>query len=341
VKNAAANKPKVLVSGVCERDIDLLLLGECVANPKFVQWLVATIGLDEALGSVLVRAERSATLSNGESDLELLLEHPSTGDKYMLMLENKIAAGFQPQQAERYVFRGQGHVLRRECTAFRSVLIAPQKYLGKDASTKGFNKVITYEAILGWCAAAYRGQTRLRYLSRMLEAAIEKSTYGYQPLEDKPVTAFWHRYWLLSCQIAPELEFQEPAGKPAKSSFLYFQPYELPKGVRLCHKVTRGNVDLQFAGLGERTNQLRKKLEGFLEKKMEVVKIEKSAAVRLHVTRMDINSELERNVELMTTGILAAKHLLAWYIALPRDIQSDVLQSTTAVKKQRSNKRFK
>jgi hypothetical protein len=331
MKNAAAKKPKVLVSGVCERDVDLLLLGECVANPKFVQWLVATIGFDEALGSALVRAERSATLSNGESDLELILEHPSTGNKYMLMLENKIAAGFQPQQAERYQKRGQGHVFRGECTSFRSVLIAPQKYLGKGASTKGFNTVITYEAILGWCVIAYRGQTRLRYLSRMLEAAIEKSTFGYQPQEDKPVTTFWRRYWLLSCQIAPELELSEPTGKPARSSFFYFQPCKLPKGVKLCHKVTYGNVDLQFAGFGDQTNQLRSTLEGFLEKEMEVARTGKSAAVRMHVPRVDMNSDLEQNVELMTMGILAAKHLQAWYLALPKVIRGKIIKSPKTI----------
>jgi hypothetical protein len=250
MKNAATDKPQVLVSGVSERDIDLMLLGECVANPSFVQWVVASIGFNEALGSSLIKAERSATQSNGESDLELLLLHPTSGTKYMLMLENKITAGYQPQQAERYFERAQGHISREECTTYRTVLIAPQKYLGKGASTKGFNSVITYEAILEWCVAAYQGQTRLRFLSRMLKAAIEKATYGYQPQEDKPVTAFWHRYWLLSCQIAPELELPEPTGKPARSSFIYFQATELRKGVSLCHKVVHGNVDLQFAGLG-------------------------------------------------------------------------------------------
>jgi hypothetical protein len=335
LKNALSNKPKVLISGVCERDVDLLLLGEFVANPGFVQWFIASIGFTEALGGALVRAERSATLSNGESDLELLLEHPSTGDKYMLMLENKIAAGFQPQQAERYKRRGQAHISRGECTSFRTVLIAPQKYLGKVSSKKGFDAVITYEAILKWFEKEYRNQPRLQYLSRMLEAAIEKSTYGYQPLEDKPVTAFWRRYWLLSCQIAPELELPEPTGKPAKSSFIYFQPSELPKGVRLCHKVTRGNVDLQFAGLGRYANQLRRKLNGFLGNNLEVAKTAKSAAVRLHVTRMDINSELEQNVEFMTEGILAAKHLLEWYIALPNEIQRDVVKTSKSVNRKR------
>ncbi len=335
MKNKISDNPKILISGVCERDVDLLLLGEFIANPKLVQWVVATIGLDEALGSTLVSAERSATLSTGESDLELILEHPSTGDKYMLMLENKIAAGFQPQQAERYLKRGQGHVFRGECTAFRSVLIAPKKYLGKSASTKGFNKVITYEAILGWCAAAYRGQTRLRYLSRILEAAIEKSTFGYQPQEDKPVTIFWRRYWLLCCQIAPELELPEPAGKPARSSFIYFRPFELPKGVKLCHKVTYGNVDLQFAGYGEHTNQLRSKLGDVMEKDMEIGKTAKSAAVRLRVPQIDINSDLEQNVELMTKGILAAKHLHEWYTALPKAIRGNIIRSSKTVMKKR------
>jgi hypothetical protein len=318
MNSVETDKPNIMISGVSERDIDLLLLGECVSNPEFVQWLVNEIVFTDALGSSLIKAERSATQSIGESDIELFLENPTNGKKYLIMIENKIATNFQPRQAERYMERGNNYITREDCISFRAILLAPKKYIGSEPSNQGFNTALSYEKIIGWFEKTYTGQSRLHYLSRMLNAAIEKSTFGWQHLEDEPVTVFWHRYWEICNQLAPELEMPEPSGKPAKSSFIYFHPILLPREINLCHKVTYGNVDLQFAGYGNRMNQLSQMLGGYIGEDMKIVRAAKSAAVSVKVHQINMTSEIESNIDHIAAGILTAKHLLGWYTALPK-----------------------
>jgi hypothetical protein len=47
MKNMTETQPAIefTVSGVCERDIDLLLLEEFVASPDFVEWFAQAAGL--------------------------------------------------------------------------------------------------------------------------------------------------------------------------------------------------------------------------------------------------------------------------------------------------------
>ncbi len=59
------------ISGVSERDVDLLLLEEFLSSLAFQEWFVAqALGPDVRLGR-LVEAKRSVTDSTGESDLEV------------------------------------------------------------------------------------------------------------------------------------------------------------------------------------------------------------------------------------------------------------------------------
>jgi hypothetical protein len=65
--------PEISVAGVCERDVDLLLLEEFIASKSFRKWFLAVVGV-QAQSVRLVQAARSVTFSNGESDLELTFE---------------------------------------------------------------------------------------------------------------------------------------------------------------------------------------------------------------------------------------------------------------------------
>ena len=325
--------PTVLISGVCERDIDLLLLEEFVASPALIHWLVERVDFAEARECALTQIERSATQSNGESDLELLLEKPESQDHFMLMIENKITASFTPRQAQRYSERGEAYVSQGHVAAFRTILIAPQTYLGDGDTTKGFDAKVSYEAILERISLEQKGSRRLSYVSRMLEAAIQKSSIGWQLQEDQPVTTSWYRYWQMSSQLAPELELAEPTGKPAGSGFVYFKPPGLPKGIYLVHKWPYGNVDLQFAGLGNQIFRLREHLSDWMTEDMEVVKAAKSAVVRLRVPKFDVHATHSNEEELMTAGILAARRLLEWYEALPGGVRDGAFQPNNTMQR--------
>lgn len=298
----------IKIAGVSERDTDLLLLEEFTASPDFVQFFLERIGLTDK-GYTFLEASRSVTDSTGESDLEVMLTD-SDGQKFVLMLENKVNAGFQPKQAERYRARGMTYANHGKIGGFTTVLMAPARYF--DGDKKGFDHRVDYEAARDWFAQSSLPPGRKHYKLSVLTSAIEKSTSGYQMVADAPVSNLWKDYWMLSWKIAPEFCMPEPSNKPASSSFIYFRDTGLPRGVLLVHKFAYGHFDLQFAGMGNRTLELREQYGSKLLPEMQIVKAAKSASIRVMVPPISVADTLEQQKDAVITAMEAGKKLLAW-----------------------------
>ncbi len=231
----------------------------------------------------------------------------------MLLIENKIGAGFQPRQAERYRERGESYMETGRCHSYRTILVAPSTYLGESPdSRRGFDAVVTYEEIGEWIDLDV-GAGRTLYKRALLGAAIQKATLGYQPDEDAPVTAFWRSYWELAKDIAPDLVMNEPGPKPGGSSFVYFRSHQLPAGVRIVHKMVYGNLDLQFGGMAGRLGELRANYQQHLIEGMTITTAAKSGVVRQKVPPVDPSRAFELQEEEVRTCLSATAALLAWY----------------------------
>lgn len=301
---------RIAIAGVSERDIDLLLLEEFQSSPTFQEWFVRLVlGPDQPVGRCIA-AERSVTHSTGESDLEITFE--SAPGRTRFLIENKVNAGLQPLQAERYRERGREYLERSLCTTVHTVLVAPDRYFGASTSHKGFDFRVSYEQILDWFRCADHLGDRRHYKIALLTSAIEKGTLGYQPEEDRLTTRFWRSYWQLARQVAPKLEMREPVSKPSGAGFVHFRPSRLPRGVGICHKLVFGNVDLQFARLGNRVNELHSALEGRLDAGMTIANASRSGAVRLVVPKLNPCLPFETQADDARAGIEAAGTLLGW-----------------------------
>jgi hypothetical protein len=231
-----------------------------------------------------------------------------------LLIENKVGAGFQRQQALRYQDRGAGYVAQGHCAAFHTILVAPERYFGGAETAKGFSGRVTYEQVLGWFEGAEELGERRIYKTALLRSAIEKGTRGYQPEEDRWVNEFWQSYWRLASDHAPELEMQEPRGKPSGATFISFRPPSLPGDVDICHKLTFGCVDLQLGGMGRRLNEVRSVLGSRFEDGMALARANKSAAVRIQVPKLDPRRPFSEQEQDACEGLAAAKRLLAWIL---------------------------
>jgi len=304
---------RIVIAGVSERDVDLLLLEEFQSSTSFQEWFVSqALGPSVSLGHC-VAAQRSVTQSTGESDLEIVFID-AQGTQTRMLIENKVNAGLQPFQAERYHLRGEAYVSRGECSAYYTVIVAPARYFGESGTTKGFDWRVTYEQILQWFIQAEFLGERRQYKTALLKSAIDKGTLGYQPEEDAPTTEFWRAYWLLSREHAPELEMKEPTIKPSGSTFIYFRPPALPRGIEICHKLTRGCVDLQLSGMGHRLNEVHTVLAHRFTADMQLSQAAKSAAIRLTVPVLDTNGLVETQIQEIRAGLDAARHLLQWFL---------------------------
>lgn len=296
------------IAGVSERDTDLLLLEEFISSEEFCRFFLAALELG-VRAYEFVEAVRSVTDSTGESDLEVHFKK-GDGSRLVLMLENKVNAGFQPRQAERYRERGQNYINHGKVDDFITVLLAPIAYFSGDQ--KGFDHRINYETIRAWFEQSDIRSGRKQYKISMLTSAIEKSTHGYQLVADAAVSDFWMAYWRLSLEIAPELNMEEPSNKPAGSSFVYFRQVGLPEGVNLVHKLGHGYFDLQFSGMGDCMAELRARLGDKMTDNMKIVKAAKSASIRLTVPKVSVADALEDQHKAVVTAIEAGKSLLQW-----------------------------
>lgn len=310
--------PRILISGVRERDIDLLLLEEFVASLEFAGWFWRQTGGGESDVVEVANPRRSVTHSLGESDLQVALRD-SEGSLHGLLIENKVAADMQPAQAERYRLRGDELLSSGEYADVGTVLVAPESYLGPEGELHGFDARVSYESIRDWFDSRTTLGMRRDYKKLLLTSAIEKSGLGYQLIEDPAVTDFWKSYWRLANRVAPLLQMREPGQKPASAGFVHFRPPRFPKNVGVVHKLRQGFVDLQFAGMGERVAELMVRYNGRLGEGMEVVRASKSGAVRLEVPRLRTTEPFSEQEADAQRGVLAAKRLAEWFLVVVSD----------------------
>ena len=320
--------PRISIAGVCERDIDLLLLEEFQSSPSFLLWFTESILGKGTPALAFVSARRSVRYAFGEIDLEIVLTEPS-GKEVRLLIENKVSANFQPNQAERYHESGSSHVSSKKASVYHTVLIAPAEYFGKNQSTKGFNQTCTYEAIRQWFKDATELGVRRNYKVALLSSAIDKGTLNYQPLEDAPVTEFWQAYYEMAKELAPELEMVPPVGKPSGAGFIYFRPREiLPPGFDICHKFKKSHVDLHIKGYGNRLNDVTKSLSLHFRGGMKPYSAGVSAAIRMEVPRLDPGRPFSDQEAEARAGLEAAMELLNWFREKQEFMPTPALKAT-------------
>lgn len=309
--SAYTPQPMLEISGISERDVDLVILEELSVSPRFRERFLAAIGLPPRASLVVEKAVRSATDSIGESDL--LVRMTDDERTIALFIENKVFAAFQPDQAERYQERAQAARMDG-VTQARTVLVAPARYASGD--TRGFDARVDYEDMIAWLRE--EGDPRSHYRAELLELAVARGQKGYHPIGDDAVSRFWSSYWSLAKDYAPRLGMAKPKGKPSGAGFVYFTRLGLPSGVTLVHKLRHGVVDLQFAGWASRLGRFHELLGPHLEGGMYVVAASGSAAVRIDVEPLRPAESFAEQAHVVVGALNAATTLLSW--ALARDL---------------------
>src|SRR5260370_5495846 len=151
-----------------ERDIDLLVCAELHANGGFARLLGHRISRTD------VRF-RSAWVSHseldGESDLVVAFE--SNGRHVIALIENKIAAPFQPDQAKRYAARASRWSTKG--THVLTVLLAPGDYMLR-TDAKSFDVQLSYEEVA--TVLPLEGDKRSTFLADAMCAGVEQSRRG-------------------------------------------------------------------------------------------------------------------------------------------------------------------
>ncbi len=289
-----------------ERDIDLLLCMELHADAALAKHLATRAGLADARFN---GAWVSVSNTDGESDLIVIFQTPNAGD-VVLLIENKIDANFQPDQAKRYRIRADQFVDEAEASRALTMLVAPAEYV-EGAESEPFDVKVTYEEI---CASlAVSDDPRSKFFSGELAAAIEKRRQRSLKIASDVATDLWTRIWQLSQEIAPDLNMWRPNEKSRNEGFIYFRGCPAlahSKLIDIVYKFETGNADLQLRQTME--SDLRARLGDVIDADMQIVQAGKSASVRIKIPIVN-SSSTKLQEDKIRTGLSACARLLDFY----------------------------
>lgn len=266
-----------------ERDIDLLVVEEIYASVEFAAWLAGCVGINFPVQQTTVKHSKRRTRSRREIDIFVELHHAG-GATSAILIENKLDATEQPDQAESY--REELAIHADAYVAMAMIIICPQTYsAGHGAFTSKFDAVVSYEAIADRFVrqaeeyAKTIPELALRYAFRaeILDQAIFKHRRGYQPILNAVVGDFNAHYVALLETIHPEIRpgksMLKPANPEDSTSMIFDQDaslVKLPTAIRprrFAHELGRGldwranYVAVTFGGWGSALPSIKEHLE--------------------------------------------------------------------------------
>lgn len=293
----------LIVESVRERDIDFLIIEELYAGTGFEKLFLGAV---DRPSFSFVKAHRSIVNSHlGETDIQVECRDEK-GSILHLLIENKIDAIFQRDQYSRYMQRAQ--LLVGPSISARVILVAPQAYID---SQDEFGYSVSYETIMEWFKKRTDDIPRSLYKAEIIRLAIEQERRGYQAVKDELVTAVWRQYHEYVVTHMPELAMERPGVKPSSSSFVYFHPEWLPKGMRLIHKMEKGYLDLELSGRAGEYETLMQRYASVLDEDTDFVVTNKSVCFRIEVPALSFEKNLDDQESAMRAVVSGAARLKA------------------------------
>ena len=273
---------------ISERDMDLLFVESITTDPGFCDLLLRKTDLAgkpfQVLGAELSKSDSDL----GESDITVVVD--VEGNKYGLLIEDKIDAIAMQEQHGRYVRRGEKGIKAGEYIGYRVFIICPKKYYENNAEAKLYEHIQTYEECKQYFDSKKDPLSVFR--SRQLEQAIIKAKKPPVVNVDEKANAFLRQYISYQKEHYPSLDLST---KEDKNGWWTDFRTELGK-VYINHKIREGYVDLTFPGASDKTNQTKVIADWARQHKMSdatVVKTKKSAIIRIHVPKLDMEKGFE------------------------------------------------
>ena len=307
-------------SPVQEHHIDFLLEEEFASNPAFLAFVLRAAAkhsqasretnLPAASSDPRCSSVRSVSTDKGETDVLVIYQSEEVFGRVAILIEDKIRAGFQPNQAERYRIRGEAGKSSGEWNHFWTCLIAPERYANNN---EGFDTRISLETLRSFFCG---DDARSKFKAGVLDRAMHRFEQTGLQKKDEIVTKFRSFYAKEANAFFRSGEIDWPRARDAwwGDTWFNFRGGPLPKGVEIVHKTASGTVDLAFP------NTIQEALANVLrrctpEKDVIPVQTGKSASLRLVTAKL---TDYEHH-ELVKPSILEAFEHVRWLAAFYRE----------------------
>lgn len=324
-----------------ERDIDLLLVEEFYSSKDFVVWMAAQAGLSKPILMWDVKHSQRRTRSRREIDIFIDIQHVDQ-TRTALLIENKIDASEQPDQAESY--REELDILAPGFGSSAMIIVCPEGYRSQHSQfTSKFDVCVTYQDIQNWFVqeeqeAGHELALRYRFRAELFDQAVHKHRRGYTPIPDIVVGDFNAKYVKMLAELAPEIfpgnSMLKPANPRESTSMIFDQNkslQELPAAIRpsrFAHELGRGSerranyVAVTFAGWGAALSAIHDMLRldtanigaSFTAKKPNKNRPNPGLVMSLATAPVDNQGSFSDQQDLLADGIEKVKFLRRWLI---------------------------
>jgi hypothetical protein len=278
-------------SPVQEHHLDFLLEEEFAANPALLTFILSEAsknlgeswkaGLPAASSEPNCSSIRSVTTDHGETDVLVIYQSTEVFGRVAILIEDKIRASFQPNQAERYQIRGEEGKSSGEWNNFWTCLIAPERYA---ADNEGFDARVSLETLRSFFSGE---DARTKFKAGVLDRALHRFEQTGLQKKDEAVTRFRSFYAKQAGAFFSHGEINWPKARDAwwGDTWFNFRGGPLPKRVEIVHKASAGCVDLCFPNTPQET--LGKALSQCApQTNVVAVQTGKSASLRLIVEKL-------------------------------------------------------
>lgn len=313
---------------VQERDIDFLLVEELACSLPFRQLLLgaALPGIDiGSFTSVVLHSVSRGGEGPGETDIQVSLTPTDdvTAGPFLVLIENKVDAVFQPGQAARYRMAAAQAEKPGKYAVARTLLVAPAQYIESRPEAAEFDGGVSYEAIERHFrdrAASERTEMgeRCAHRAALVALAISKARRDDPPVPNDRISDFWKKYYEFMRAEAPSLRMNRRAVQGSGSTWIRFSGTldhhpPLPRAF-LIHKLPHERVHLEFPGWAGRLGQLEGAIAatGF-DESMSARPAGKSAAITIEVPVVDALKPFDEQVNDVRKGLQAAVVLQTWW----------------------------
>ena len=297
-----------IIAYISEREIDLLLLEEMYVSAEFRSWFFTQVFGTSVQFAQFVAAWHSLDHSSlGESDLVIKFTDIS-GKMTAILVEDKIDAPPQRDQAVRYRLRGDAGIADGSWSSFRTCMTAPQAYLNQTTvEAAKYDSRISYESIRDWFLQSNPSDPRMEYKARIVQEGIDQNRRGYKRVPNVTVTNFWAEYWTTACRNYPELKMEDPGQKPARSDWAQFKS-DSKYWIR--HKLAKGTVELEIPSACEEIEQIASLNEHLLVDGLDLVPVGKSAAFSITIRGIDKLAPFQPQSDAIDEGLAAVSRLM-------------------------------
>ena len=258
-EEALSNTASVLPfhSPVQEHHIDFLLEEEFAVNPAFLSFFLdhAKQHFDSTwtpreqstrltpASSWNCHAIRSATTNAGETDVLVIYQCEQQSSKVAILIEDKVHAGFQKDQANRYKIRGEAGKLAGHWDHFFTCLVSPEKYSKHSA---GFDTRVPLESIAQFFHDDANQNDRTRFKAAVFDRALSNFAATTLQNVDPVMTAFRAFYadQAASFFVQTQVRWEHARDAWYDDSWFNFTHRDLSPKTKIIHKTKKGSVEL-------------------------------------------------------------------------------------------------